>query len=152
MTWRVVLMAKDKIRILHFKPTKEIDLLEVDVQSDTAIVKKGEKEPLFSNECIYNIKAISQTPVIGRLANRLRKRESTLIYVDGKAWCEKTKPGGEIIEPINDKERLDFVKKEVLKTLGKFQLMKPWMFIGLLIPIAIVIILQIVLMRGGRPF
>ena len=145
-------MAKDKIRILHVKPTKEIDVIEVDVEDDKVIVQKGEKEPQFSNECVYNIKPISKTRLIGRLANRFRKREPALIYVDGKTFCEKPKPGGDFTEPITDKERKDVVRKEILKTLGRFQLMKPWMFIGLLIPIIIVIILQIVLMRGGRPF
>jgi hypothetical protein len=145
-------MAKDKIRVLHVKPTKEIDVIESDVEDDKVIVQKGDKEPQFSNECVYNIKFISKTRLIGRLANRLRKRESALIYVDGKSFCEKPKSEGDFTEPITDKDRKDVVRKEILKTLGKYQIMKPWMFIGLLIPIIIVIILQIILMRGGRPF
>jgi len=140
-------MTKSKMLIIHFRPTKEIELKEVNTVDDKAVIEKDLKEPQFDATCVYDMKTVSSGP--GRLLNRFRKPKKCLIYVEGKEFCEKPDPRA-FTEPITDKDRLDFVKKQVLKTLGRFQLMKPWMFIGLLIPIIIVLVLQIIIMRGGR--
>lgn len=146
MTWRATM--KNKLKVLFVKRTKEIDLLEAEVKENKVIIQKGDYEPQFSNECVYNMKEISPS-IFGRISNRFRKRQSCVIFEEGKTFCAS--PGPEsLLEPITDKDRKNVVLKEIVKTLGKYQIMKPWMFIGLLIPIIIVIILQIVLMRGVR--
>ncbi|MCJ7482266.1 MAG: hypothetical protein MUO31_04810 [Thermodesulfovibrionales bacterium] len=141
---------KDKLRVLLVKRKREIDLLEAEIKEDKVMISK-DMEPQYSNECVFNMKEVSNS-FFGRVfSNRFRKRQPCVIYEEGKIFCAS--PGPEsLLEPITDKDRKNVVLKEIVKTLGRYQTMKPWMFIGLLIPIIIVIILQIVLMRGGRPF
>jgi len=142
-------MGKDKIKVLHVKHTKNIDILNAPVNEQSVEVKSGDKEPQFNSECIFNVKVISDIPLLGRFINRHRKREQALIYVDGKPFCEKLRSSNELIEPLTDEDRKKIVNKEIAKALGRFQMMKPFMFVIIVVLVIVVIVLQILILRGA---
>jgi len=88
--------------------------------------------------------------LIGRIINRHRRRKQAIIYLDGKPFCEKLKSSQDLIEPLTDEDRKKIVKKEIAKTLGTYQMMKPWMFVILAVLLGISVILEIAILRGVR--
>ena len=141
-------MGKDKVQVLHVKHNKNIDVFDCDTEGDRLKIK--DRDPQFTSECIFNIKQTSNLPLIGRIINRHRKRKQAIIFLDGKPFCEKLKSSQELIEPLTDEDRKRIVKKEIAKTLGTYQAMKPWMFVILAVLLAMILIMQIAILRGIR--
>jgi len=141
-------MGKDKVQVLHVKHNKNIDVFDCDTEGDRLKIK--DRDPQFTSECIFNVKQTSSLPLLGRIINRHRKRKQAVIFLDGKPFCEKLRSSQELIEPLTDEDRKRIVKKEIAKTLGTYQMMKPWMFVILAILLAIMLIMQIAILRGIR--
>lgn len=141
-------MGKDKVQVLHVKHNKNIDVFDCDTKGDRLKIK--DRDPQFTSECIFNVKQTSSLPLIGRIINRHRKRKQAVIFLDGKPFCEKLKSSQDLIEPLTDEDRKRIVKKEIAKTLGTYQMMKPWMFVILAVLLAISVILEIAILRGVR--
>lgn len=141
-------MGDDKVQVLHVKHNKNIDIFDCDTDADRLKIKG--RDPQFTSECIFNIKQTSSLPLIGRMINRHRKRKQAIIYLDGKPFCEKLKSSQDLIEPLTDDDRKKIVKKEIAKTLGTYQMMKPWMFVILAVLVGISVILEIAILRGVR--
>jgi len=141
-------MGKDKVQVLHVKHNKNIDVFDCDTEGDRLKIK--DRDPQFTSECIFNVKQTSSLPLIGRIINRHRKRKQAVIFLDGKPFCEKLRSSQDLIEPLTDEDRKRIVKKEIAKTLGTYQMMKPWMFVILAILLAIMLIMQIAILRGIR--
>lgn len=141
-------MGKDKVQVLHVKHNKNIDIFDCDTEADRLKIKGH--DPQFTSECIFNVKQTSSLPLLGRIINRHRRRKQAIIYLDGKPFCEKLRSSQDLIEPLTDEDRKRIVKKEIAKTLGTYQMMKPWMFVILAVLLAIILIMQIAILRGFR--
>lgn len=141
-------MGKDKVQVLHVKHNKNIDVFDCDTEGDRLKIK--DRDPQFTSECIFNIKQTSSLPLIGRIINRHRKRKQAIIFLDGKPFCEKLRSSQDLIEPLTDEDRKRIVKKEIAKTLGTYQMMKPWMFVILALLLGVSVILEIAILRGVR--
>ena len=140
----------DKIKVLLVGQNKNINIIKRPIEENKVIIKKDKTEPFFDADSIFQVKEVSTAPIIGKLLTKRRKREPCIIQVLGKPKAEKLTSKKDLFEPLTNVERKDIVKREIAKTLKKFQPITPIMFVVLFLLIIINIILTIIMLSGGR--
>jgi len=121
-----------EIPVLHVLHNQDIELYNAKVREDK-IYLNNEHVAQFTNSGVFTIKDHRK---------KKSKKFKAILYLDGKATCEKIPDSEEsILEPLTDKDRKNVVKREIAKQLGKFKPMETWQFIVIIAMLAAAIII-----------